>query len=118
MDASAGTVDLLAISELLDRHVTEALCEESWEAVRVDERRRLWTLEALVRFWTAVTLDPPPSLRHALSECAGGAGLRYPRADASGTAFFARCQDLRFEFFREVWERFSAGISAEAPATF
>ena len=119
MRAPAGeTVDLLGISELIDRHATEALCEDSWEAVRVDERRRAWTLTLLVRFWTAVTLDPPPSLRHALSESAGGAPLRYARAQASPQAFFARCQDLRWEFFREVWERFSAGIRAEAPPTF
>lgn len=119
MGASAAkAVDLLEIAELLDRHVTEALCEDSFDAVRVDERRREWTLTLLVRFWTAVTLDPPPSLRHALSESVGGARLRYPRADTSAQAFFARCQDLRWEFFEEVCKRFVAGMRAEAPATF
>ena len=57
MDNPASqSVHMLGVAELLDRHLTEALCEQSWDTVRRDERKRLWTLTMLVRFPSA---SPP-----------------------------------------------------------
>ncbi len=109
-------VDLLGTVELLHEHLTEVLCQEVFEDLRDGERRRLWTLERLVEFWTAVVLRAPPSLRHALVEAQGGGSL-YPSVPASPQAFFARSQGLRWQFFRAVFEAFRDRIvEHEAPA--
>ena len=55
-------VDLLRVIDLLQAHITTALCRTVFGQVRRTERQRVWTLEALVRFWTAVVLRAPTAL--------------------------------------------------------
>jgi hypothetical protein len=110
------TVDVSETLEILQRHITGALCQAAWEEVRDTERQREWTLEMLVRFWASVTVDPPPSLSHALA--AAGTGSRYPAPKTSSQAFFARCQDLSWEFFEAVFRRFVSSIADEARPVF
>lgn len=102
----AVRVDLLATVEVLHTHLTGALCEGVFREVRGTERQRVWTLERLAEFWTAVILRAPKSLTQALQETAGGASSLWPKVESSPQAFFSRCQDLRWEFFRSLQEAF------------
>jgi hypothetical protein len=111
-------VDLIAVLEVLDTHLTRSLCEAAWGAVRIGERQRKWTLELLLRFWAAVTVAAPRSLSDALAWAAGTPGTIYAGPKASPQAFFARCQDLRWEFFEEAFRRFLAAATAGLPARF
>jgi len=113
-----GTIDLLETVELVQRHVTGALCDEAWKEVRDKEREREWTLEALVGFWTSVTADPPRSLSQALGEASEGETTRYNAPKTSPQAFFARCHNLRWEFFASVFRRFRASIASQARPVF
>jgi hypothetical protein len=110
-------VDLLGPVRILQEHLTEALCESVFKAARVTERRRRWTLQPMAEFWTAVILRAPKSLRAALDEAHRGAG-GYPRVEASPQAFFARSQELRWEFFRDLFDGFARRALADAPAAF
>jgi hypothetical protein len=96
--------------ELLQTHITAALCQTVFATVRAAERQRLWTLQALVQFWLAVILQAPPALTHALQAAAGGTAPLYPAVPATPAAFFQRCQTLRPAFFAEVFARFTAGL--------
>jgi hypothetical protein len=62
MAKRAKTIDLLRVVDLLQEHITPALCRTVFGAVRTTERQRVWTLEALIRFWTAVVLRAPKAL--------------------------------------------------------
>lgn len=120
MSQDAGSqvrVDLLGTVEVLHEHLTESLCEEVFEAERDVERRRLWTLAHLGRFWTAVVLRAPPSLRQALSEAAGGTGA-YPHVESSPQAFFRRCQDLRPDFFAGLLAAFLRRVRDAEPGRY
>ena len=110
-------VDLLGPVRVLQEHLTEALCESVFAHGRQSERRRLWTLHAMAEFWTAVILRAPKSLRGALDEAYRGAG-GYPQVEASPQAFFSRSQDLRWEFFRDLFHGFAARALADAPSAF
>lgn len=44
---------------LLQTHITSALCQTVYRRVRRTKRQCAWTLEALVQFWTAVILLAP-----------------------------------------------------------
>lgn len=99
-------VDLTRTLELLREHITEALCGAAFKKARSDERQRRWSLFALVQFWTAVILRAPPSLSHALSEMREGREPLVPRIQATDEAFFQRCRDLTWKFFREGFCRF------------
>ena len=66
MAKRAKTIDLLRVVDLLQEHITPALCRTVFGAVRKTERQRVWTLEALIRFWTAVVLRAPKALSQAL----------------------------------------------------
>jgi len=100
-------VDLLGPARILHAHLTAALCETVFKTGRVTERRRIWTLHRLVEFWAAVILRAPESLRQALDEASRGAG-GYPAVKSSPQAFFARSKGLRWTFFRDLFERFTA----------
>ena len=52
-------INLVRVLELLRTHITAALCQTVFHTVRITERQRLWTLEALVQFWLAVILPSP-----------------------------------------------------------
>jgi len=111
-----GTIGLLGTVQVLHRHLTAALCEAVFAARRVTERRRLWTLQCLAEFWTAVILRAPESLRQALEESRVG-GPGYPRVEATPQAFFSHCKDMRWEFFRDLYQAFlKKVVEHEKPA--
>jgi hypothetical protein len=110
-------VDLLGPVKVLQEHLTQELCESVFARGRESERRREWTLHAMAGFWTAVVMRAPTSLRAALDEAYRGAG-GYPHVEASPQAFFARSQNLRWEFFRDLFRGFAARALADAPAAF
>jgi hypothetical protein len=116
---SKGTrIDLVDPLTILHEHITEEACEEAFQSTRKTERRRLWTLHALVEFWTAVIIYPPKALRHALELARQDSETRYPYVESTPEAFFERCQTFRWEFFARVFERFIAAILPEAPLSF
>ena len=116
---SQKRVDLVGTVELLHGVLTEAVCASVFEQTRVTERVRAWTLKALLDFWTAVTLRAPKSLRAALEEAHGGPEGGWPPIPAtSPQAFFARCKDLRWEFFAGLFRAFVERVAPRAPTGF
>jgi hypothetical protein len=111
-------VDLLRVIDLLQTHITRALCRTVFRQVRKTERQRVWTLEALVRFWTAVVLRAPTALSQALADSLETRDPLMPRIEASPEAFFQRCRDLRPAFFAEVFRRFTARLLQATPPRY
>jgi hypothetical protein len=111
-------VDLTGVVEVLNEHLTRTLIENTWEDLRGPERERVWTLEQMVAFWTAVILRAPASLGQALREATGGRASGYPLVDTSPQAFFKRSQELSWEFFAGVFRSFVESVAAEEPARF
>ena len=118
MPKRAKTIDLLRMVDVLQAHITPALCRTVFGAVRTTERQRVWTLEALIRFWTAVVLRAPKALTQALADSVEGRDPVYPRVEASPEAFFQRCRDLRPAFFAEVFQRFTARLVTAVPPRY
>src|SRR5216683_3013476 len=118
MAKRAKDVDLLRVVDLLQEHITPALCRTVFGAVRKTERQRVWTLEALIRFWTAVVLRAPKALSQALVDSLEGRDPSFPRIGASPEAFFQRCRDLRPAFFAEVFRRFTARLVTAVPPRY
>ena len=110
-------IDLLDPLEIIETHLTEALCESVFAERRITERRRLWTLHRMAEFWTAVILRAPKSLRQALDEAYQGVG-GFPHVKATPEAFFARAQGMRWVFFADVLERFTDAVAQDCPVTF
>jgi hypothetical protein len=112
------SVDLVRVLELLRTHITAALCQTVFATVRVTERQRRWTLQALVEFWLAVTLRAPRALSQALYETLEGSEPLFPLVQATPEAFFQRCQTLRPVFFAAIFTRFTAGLLTTTPARY
>jgi hypothetical protein len=108
-------VNLLRLAELLQAHITPALCRAAFGRVRRSERQRVWTLTALVQFWVAVILRAPKALSQALADGLEQRDPLFPRVSATPEAFFQRCRDLRPAFFVEVFERFTARVLTAVP---
>lgn len=109
-------VDLLGPIRIIHEHLTKALCESVFDERRISERRRLWTLQAMAEFWTAVIIRAPASLRLALDESQRGTG-GFPLVKAAPESFFERAQGMRWEFFSDLFKAFSASALADhAPA--
>src|SRR5258708_32687608 len=108
MAKRAKTIDLLRVVALLQEHITPALCRTVFGAVRTTERQRVWTLEALIRFWTAVVLRAPKALTQALVDSLEGRDPTYPRIEASPEAVFPRCRHPPAAFFAAVFQRVTA----------
>lgn len=111
-------VDLIRVLDLLQAHITSALCQAAFRRVRITERQRVWTLDALVRFWTAVILRAPQALSQALLDTLDARDPWVPRIVATPEAFFQRCRDLRPAFFAEVFRRFTARLLAHVPPRY
>ena len=109
-------LDLGRVLELLRTHITAALCRTVFATLRITERQRRWTLQALVQFWLAVILRAPRALSQALYETLEGSEPLFPLVQASPEAFFQRCQSLRPAFFAEVFARFTARLLQATPA--
>jgi hypothetical protein len=112
------SVDLVRVLELLRTHITAALCQTVFATVRITERQRRWTLQALVEFWLAVILRAPRALSQALYETLEGSEPLFPLVQATPEAFFQRCQTLRPAFFAEVFTRFSTRLLAATPPRY
>jgi Transposase DDE domain len=115
-DSDDARIDLLSISDLLNRHATEALAKRVYAKVRRRERVRLWGLWELLSFWIWVALHAPPSLRSALSTLRGQHGL-FSLPPSAPSALFARSKNLSWRFFDEFFKDFRASVAAEAPRT-
>src|ERR1700746_336213 len=108
--AAAARVDLIRVMDLLQTHITSALCQTVFRRIRPTEGQRAWTLQALVQFWTAVILRAPEALSQALVEPVDQREPMFPRIVATPEAFFQRCRDLRSAFFAEVFRQFTARL--------
>ncbi|MGH9661392.1 MAG: hypothetical protein ACRD96_22790, partial [Bryobacteraceae bacterium] len=111
-------IDLLRVVDLLHEHLTPALCRAVFGRVRTTERQRVWTLSALVQFWTAVILRAPKALSQALVDSLEDREPLFPKIEATPEAFFQRCRDLRPAFFAEVFQRFTARILDVVPPRY
>jgi len=111
-------INLIRVMDLLQEHLTSALCRTVFRRVRITERQRKWTLDALVRFWIAVILRAPQALSQALLDTLDGREPLVPRIQATPEAFFQRCRDLRSAFFAEVFARFTARLLEHAPERY
>jgi hypothetical protein len=98
-------------------HLTESMCEEVFAATRERERRRKWTLFAMVWFWIGLLQSRYSSQTRALLEARAGSPL-FPPVDASPEAFFQKAQDMRPVFFQNVFRGYTARLKSEAPASF
>ena len=118
MAKRAREVNLLRLIDLLQAHITPALCHAAFRRVRRTERQRAWTLHALVQFWTAVILRAPQALSQALADARDEREPLFPRIEATPEAFFQRCRDLRPAFFAEVFQRFTARLIDAVPPRY
>ena len=116
--AAATRVNLIRVMDLLQTHITSALCQTVFRGVRRTERQRAWTLQALVQFWTAVILRAPEALSQALIDTVDQREPMFPRIVATPEAFFQRCRDLRPAFFAEVFRRFTVCLVEAVPPRY
>lgn len=115
----AKKIDLLATAELIQKCLTDAVCEVVFQNNRVDERVRDWTLKHLADFWIAVILRAPPALTAALLEAQLGPTTGWPVVpQTSKQAFFERCKELRSTFFAKLYCAFRDQILPVAEPVF
>jgi hypothetical protein len=100
------------------KYLTEALCEEVFAATRINERRREWTLFAMVWFWMALLQSRYTSQTRALQETQCGSSTLFPHVEATPEAFFQKAQRTRPEFFRNLCRAFTDRMRVEAPRTY
>jgi transposase len=113
-----ATIDLLAPCRLINRHLTEGLCEEVFQETRDRERERVWSLYALANFWNHIVLHSPGSITQAIEEAARGEGKVWPVTQGSPQAFLSRCQTLTWKFFATLFQRFAGSVASESKPTF
>ena len=112
-------VCLLDAVEVLTAHLTPSLCRVVFERVRKTERERKWTFEAIARFWTAMIVVSPPSLRHGIAESRKQVGEDlWPRVMAEPQAFFQKCAGLRADFFEALFIDFTSSLRPAALPTY
>ena len=98
--------DYLAI---LWENLTPEIRREVFEVTRDKERERKWTLFTLVRVWMGLLQNPVLSQTQAIESCGQGHPM-FPLVEASSESFFMRMQNLRPEFFRNIFTRFTQSI--------
>ena len=112
-------IDLLGAVDLLHECLTESVCETVFRQTRVTERARDWTLHHLAEFWTAVALRAPDSLTGALLEAQGRLEAGWPAIPiTTKQSFFERCQDLRPEFFANLYRALRERLVAVSEPVF
>jgi hypothetical protein len=111
------TVNLLKTVQILEKLVTESLCDTVFKNTRSRERQRVWSLYELVRFWHAVILRAPQSLTQAL-EAATMDLPGWTKIEATPEAFFQRGRDLSWKFFQVLYQAFVAKITPVSDAAF
>ena len=115
---SKKEVVLSSVMEIINQHLTETLCEDTFRKHRTLERQRKWSLHALVRFWTAVIIRAPKALTGALEEADMGGNRFWPEVNASPEAFFGKCKYFDWGFFAALYAEFSRSILEEAPCVY
>lgn len=114
-------VSVGSVVEVLQESLTESLCQEVYDDARTNERNRKWTLFTLARFWTAVVLEAPPTLTHALEIGRGflsATHALFPKIETSNAAFFEKCKNFSATFFESLYHAFIDKILPQAPANF
>ena len=111
-------VNLAPAVSLIQRLVTEDLCEEVFRDVRTKERRRKLSLHGLFFFWTSVVLRAPRALRLAFEQARVQADPFVPRLTAAMGSFFDRCQSLDYSFFLALYHRFVELVEKETRGGF
>jgi len=114
----AKTIDLLRVVDLLQEHITPALCRTVFGAVRTTERQRSVDPRSLDPLLDGVVLRAPKALSQALVDSLEGRDPTFPRIEASPEAFFQRCRDLRPAFFAEVFQRFTTRLVTTVPPRY
>lgn len=111
---------VLRVLELLQEHLTEAVCQAAFARARTRERQRDGSLWALVQFqfWVSVILRAPVSLTQALEEVREGHDSLAAQIDTSPEAFFQRCKGLSPKFFAEVFRVFIARLREQVPPRY
>lgn len=100
------------------RHLTEELCEDVFQATRVRERVRKWSLYVLMKVWIGILQLDLSSQTEAIEEYCGKGHPLFPLVEASPESFFQRIQSVRPEFFSNVFAGFTVSIEREFPANF
>jgi hypothetical protein len=111
-------INLLDTVQILNTHLTEALCDQVFENTRDKERQREWSLHMLGQFWTAVCIHAPSSLGHALERGRSGAGGLWPTVNTTDAGYFQRAKNLPWKFFHALYYAFTQKLLAEAEPVF
>lgn len=107
----------LEFSKIVWKYLTQNICEEVFEATRNKERQRKWTLWTLVRMWLGLLQSQISSQSEAIR--LGGAGHPlFPLVEATPESFFQRIQKFRPIFFRNIFKRFTEGLTSELKNNF
>ena len=116
--ASDVRINLLETISLLNKHLTEALCQEVFQSVRTNERQREWSLFTLAKFWTAVAVQAPNSLGQALDQGRTDSNGLLPEVTATDGGSFQRYKTLHWRFFHALYYAFTQRILNEAQPVF
>lgn len=111
-------INLLGTVHILNKHLTEALCKQVFKSVRTTEREREWSLFALGKFWTAVSILAPASLGHALEQGRNGGNGLLPEIQVTDGGSFQRYKDLNWKFFHALYYAFTKKLLTEAKPLF
>jgi hypothetical protein len=98
--------------------LTEPLCEAVFASTRIAERRRKWTLYAMVWFWIALLQSRYTSQTQALLATARGSLPSFPKVIATPEAFFQKAKNMRPVFFRNLFRSFTNSLKSTAAACF
>jgi hypothetical protein len=114
------SVCLVVAVELLMKHLTSSLCRTVFEDLKDRQRERKWTFTAVVQFWVAMGIANPPSIGHGVAQ----ARVRqkrdalWPYVQATTQALLQKCQRLRPDFFKALYEAFLASLWPEMPEAY
>lgn len=111
-------IRLLPIASILNEHLTEPLCQQVFESVRINERQREWSLFTLAKFWTAVTIAAPNSLGQALDQGRGANNALMPEVTATDSGSFDRFTTMHWRFFHSLYYAFTQRLLGEARPIF
>jgi len=111
-------INLLETVILLNKHLTESLCQQVFRSNRTTEREREWSLFALGRFWTAVAIQAPDSLGQALAQARAGLNGLFPEVTATDGGSFQRYKTLHWKFFHALYYAFTQRLLGEAQPVF
>ena len=112
------SINLLETVTLLNKHLTEALCRQVFQSARTTEREREWSLFALGKFWTAVSILAPKSLGQALEQGREDAPGLLPQLTVTDGGSFQRYKNLNWKFFHALYYAFTGKLLAEAEPVF